>query len=218
MTSHEVEKFIIENYPTMDLSQLSLLTGLSIPSIKAVAYVNNVYRTKKKTKAYHSIPQMVATKIMRGYKYVWNGSKWVSYIQFVYEQHDKIPAGYKVVLKDKSKPVEYDNIELVKKSTNGDARLNDIELGKRICTILDVDYEDLIDGGRGDLYHKVRRIYSRIHSDINFDIPISKRYALAGVAINRDRTQVVHYLKTFDTDIKFDSKLRKMYEKVKENL
>ena len=218
MTSHEVEKFIIENYPTMDLSQLSLLTGVSIPSVRAIAYVNNVYRKRNTTSIHRHIPKIGTTKALNGCSYIWNGTKWVSYVRFVYEQHEQIPMGYKVVIKDKSKTVEIDNLVLVKKSTNGNARPEDVELAKRICNILDVDYDDLVLGGRGFVLPKVRRIYSRIHSDINFDIPLSKRYTFAGVAINRDRTQVIHYLKKFDTDIKFDSKLRKMYEKVKENL
>ncbi len=218
MISHEVEKFIIENYPTMDLLEMELAVGYSIYHIRYIARKHGVRRQKNPNKYVPAVNG--EERNINNRQYIKHNGRWMSYVRYVWEQHyGEVNKGQRLVLKDRSKPVTIDNIILCdhhQKKYNEPPTQKDVDFVRRVCGILGMEYDDTFLSKRKGDNILAKRIICVLHKELFEDEDgISVRQSRVGSAIGRDRTMVIVYENSHRDDYKFNPEYRKLYDKVK---
>lgn len=208
-------RFVVANYPTMDIDKMILTTGLSLSTIKRIAYKNNVFRERK----FKELPVYNEgdTRVINGKKYVRKNGKWISYIRFVYEHSNPpLKEGQWITLIDKTKDITPDNIILYQKKYVEKATEKEVKFVKRICEISNMEYDDIFMSTKKDTVTKLKQVICVLHKDLFGGTEgISFRQARLGSAIGRDRTQVRYYEGRHEESYKFDPEYRRLYNKVK---
>ena len=223
MTSHEVEKFIIENYPTMDMDEMVLNTGCCYYHIRYVARKNGVY--KNTVSSITPVRKVCTPKDgdeceLKGKRYIRHNNRWISYIRYLWEQHKGVlRKGQRLVLKDESKPITIDNIILHQKRYYETPTQKELNFVKKVCEIMGIVYDETFLTKRKGDNILAKRIICVLHKEMyEKSEGISIRQSRIGTAIGRDRTMVVYYENGHRDAYGFDKKYRMMYDKVKENL
>lgn len=218
MTSHEVEKFIIENYPTMDMDDMVLSTGMLSYRIRNIAYKHGVYRHKKSPLP--QTPPDGSERCFKETKYIKHEGRWMSYIRYVWELHNgRLRKGQSLVLKDPSKDITIDNIGLYRKKYAEPHTDKEVDFVKKVCSIVGVEYDDKFLTNRKGIVPMLKKVICSLHKEMyEATDGISVRQSRIGTAIGRDRTMVIVYENRHNDDYRFNPEYRKLYEKVKENL
>ena len=209
-----IEQFIIDNYPTMDLRSMVLHTGYSASYIHKLANANNVYKQKKSRGV---AAEEGAEKVITNRRYIYHNGRWISYIRYVYEKFNApLLKGQGLILKDKTKEITMDNITMYQKRYKDKATPSEVSFVRRVCDIVGIYYDECFMNKRKGDTPKVKEAICALHYELHGEEEKSKRQARLGAAIGRDRTMVIHYEKRHLNDYKFDSKYRKLYDKIKQ--
>ena len=209
-----IYQFIIDNYPTMDIRSMVLHTGYSASYIHKIANANRVYK-QKKVRGF--VAEDGAEKIINNRRFIYHGGRWISYIRYVYEQYNApLLKGQGLMLKDKTKEITIDNIILYQKRYKDKATSSEVSFVRRVCEIVGIPYDECFMNKRKGDNPKVKEAICAFYAELHGEDDKSKRQARIGAAVGRDRTMVVYYEKRHPNDYKFDSKYRKLYDKIKQ--
>ena len=213
-TNPRTVQFVVDNFPTMGYGKLMAITGLSLSTVKRIAYKHKSRRARNvKPSPYVEGEE----RTMKGYRYIMVGGRWKSYIAYVYEQENPpVRDGQGLRLVDKSMGVTIDNIEVYDRAYPDTPTEHELGFVSRCCGIAGVRYDEHFTSKRKRVFTRLKGAICALHRELyRKGAGESMRKALLGAALGRDRTMVVHYEKRHCDDYRFDPEYRKLYDKLK---